>query len=101
MKTRIEKVEQYQVSITRDLETGSAVYEKWMNEKGQTHRLDGPSEITRDPVTGIIVKEVWQQNGRLERLDGPAVVRRNAKTGAVTFVAWYRSSVKIPPPKGS
>ena len=101
MRTKIDKDEQYQVTVRRDLESGNAVIEQWKNEKGQAHRLDGPSEIERDPVTGVIVKECWQQNGRLERVDGPAVVRRNAKTGAVTFIAWYRNGIKIAPPKGS
>jgi len=91
--------EVYTVRIRRDAKTGVAIYETWNNTEGLHHRVDGPADIERDPVTAVITKEVWIRNGNADREDGPAIIRRNAKTGAVTYSAWYRSSEKIAPPK--
>ena len=41
---------------------------RWLNEKGQKHRTDGPAIIFDDGVGW------WYQNGKRHRIDGPAII---------------------------
>jgi hypothetical protein len=41
---------------------------RWINKRGEIHRIDGPAVIFKDGY-----KE-WRINGNLHREDGPAVV---------------------------
>jgi hypothetical protein len=40
----------------------------WLNKKGQQHRIDGPSLITKNGY------KQWRINGCLHREDGPSVI---------------------------
>jgi hypothetical protein len=100
--------ETYNVSISRDRVTGIAVGEAWsinagprnvggiMEDRWVQHRIDGPAEILRDPVTAVVIEEAWYKDGRLHRADGPAIIRRDALTGDVKYTSWYRDGVLIP-----
>ncbi len=91
----------YEVTITREVASGVAVSESWRNQAGRRHRPDGPAEIKRDPITGVITNEAWFQNGQSHRVDGPAIITRHAKTGVTTYSAWYSHDEKIKAPKRS
>jgi hypothetical protein len=45
----------------------------WKNKKGEDHRLDGPSFITKNGYMQ------WRINGILHREDGPAVIFSSGK----------------------
>lgn len=49
--------------------TKSNIAQRFCNEKGQYHRLDGPALIFYDGT------KKWLRNGKLHRKDGPAIIR--------------------------
>jgi hypothetical protein len=57
------------LKTTRDLESGVFTSECWHNRHKQLDRESGPARITRDPRTGYVQKE-WFQNGVPYRADG-------------------------------
>src|SRR4051812_48062536 len=52
-------------------------YKRWINEKDQLHRIDGPAIEYKNG------SKEWHVNGELHRLDGPAV---ESITG---YKSWY------------
>jgi hypothetical protein len=96
---RVEE-EVYTVKIRRDKTTGVAVSETWTRGDGTQHRVDGPSMIARDRLTGIATAEWWIRDGKVHRDDGPAVILRKPD-GRVYSSEWFRDDEKIPAPKPS
>ena len=57
--------------------------------RGEKHRdeQEGPAVMVCDNRTGVLLREIYDQEGRACRKDGPAVIERNAD-GIVVFQAW-------------
>lgn len=65
--------------------------ERWYNDKGQLHRLDGPA------VVFPFGTKMWLKNGKLHRLDGPAIIYGTGqKPLSITCTSeeWYINGVR-------
>ena len=56
---------------------------RWLNEKGEFHRIDGPAYIYPDG------RQEWYLNSKIHRLDGPAVIFPNGSQ------KWYINDIDI------
>lgn len=83
----------FTVYVEIDAETNVAVYESWVNDEGDAHRIGGPAIIARDRESGVAINEVWHENDvpHRNRYEGPAVTNRDGKTGEVTLVQYYEN----------
>lgn len=61
--------------------------DKYWYYDGDYHRIDGPSEIERDEVSGGR-DEYWSIRGKWHREDGPAIIEYD-KDGNVIDEEWY------------
>jgi len=61
--------------------------EKYMNKKGELHRVGGPAVITHTEDEGV--EKEWYQNNQLHRVGGPAVDHRTSD-GMKYNQRWYK-----------
>lgn len=74
-----------------DLATGVVVRETYLLGH-MRHRDpdDGPADVWRDAMTGVVVREHYKQLGKLHRNFGPAEIERDGTTGVVTIETYWR-----------
>lgn len=66
---------------------GLVAEERWM-VNGLEHRTDGPSYVSRDYETHIVIAEQWMQHGEFFRKDGPVYTERSSPSGRIVD-EWY------------
>lgn len=74
-----------------DPQSGRLTCEIWINQYQHGRHRTGnlPSEVSIDPKSGVVVIELYEQNGRLHRNDGgPTKILRNAISGDLTFLEY-------------
>lgn len=82
----------------RDPITGRTLSERWTLSH-QLHREDGkPAIWWSDPETGIVIGEEYWERGERHRLDGPSVVARDRVTGEVTHTEYHHRGQQLPGP---
>lgn len=60
-------------TVVECCEDGSVESERWQDNTGEHHRVDGPAVVEYYP-NGQQKRVLWYQNGILHRADGPAIV---------------------------
>lgn len=84
-------VEQYNVTVHKDAESGFPILEKWENLHGQFHNLNGPALVEYFPETGVVRQQQWMIEGLLSRpeYEGAAIVIFDMDTGQPEEMHYY------------
>lgn len=77
--------------VSRDPGTGVIVREEYFRN-GQWHREHGPALLTRDAATGKMLREEYYQNEQLHRLNGPASSDRD-QAGRLVLEFWCKNGI--------
>lgn len=85
----LNTVENYEVRVSRDRETGQKTSEIW-TRKGEygNHRVDEPAFRRWDRQTGRLILEAYYKNGKSHRIDGPARTCWCRNTGELMGETW-------------
>lgn len=82
--------------IEYDVETGNPVFELWIDSYDGIDPPNELFR-SFDPVTGVCFSESWHKNGRLHRAGGlPALVTRDPKTGIPVKEEWWINGEPTP-----